>query len=63
MIGSVWAKPKIRNWFGPEVLFENPWGRLGDAPTIKRTYRPFVVIGAISQGFGGVYQDRFPFAD
>src|SRR5215468_354166 len=22
-----------------------------------------VVIGAISQGFGGVYQDRFPFAD
>jgi hypothetical protein len=23
----------------------------------------FVVIGAISQGFGGVYQDRLPFAD
>jgi hypothetical protein len=22
-----------------------------------------VVIGAISQGFGGVYQDRLPFAD
>ena len=25
--------------------------------------RLLVVIGAISQGFGGVYQDRLPFAD